>query len=136
LRKRGVNVHRLCEGLGIRILPLREAKEPRPSNVIYGAGYLRSLASKYGPDHCHKVLRCIQVSNDKALYSDCLIAVSRYVRAKAKGQGISELVDRFGQVDIGKLRTHSLAICEGITKRRVDTLSVLLADRMVNELDT
>lgn len=81
MRTRGINVHRYCEGFGIKVRPVSQAVEQRPLNTIYGGRIIARMLRRMGPDHTGLVLMCIQASDPACLYGDTLYAVSRFIRA-------------------------------------------------------
>lgn len=135
--KRGINVHRFCEGFGVKVLSNHQAKEPRPPNVIYGGRTIARMLRRKGPDHTGLVLLCIQASNPACLYGDVIFAVSQFLRTHTDVLGGRQgAIGAFQTIDIARLRNRAqrLARSEGehMTKSTA-ALSIIIADAILGE---
>lgn len=135
--KRGINVHRFCEGFGVKVLPNHQAKEPRPPNVIYGGRTIARMLRRKGPDHTGLVLLCIQASDPACLYGDVIFAVSQFLRTHTDVLGGRQgAIGAFQTIDIARLRSRAqrLARSEGehMTKSTA-ALSIVIADAILGE---
>jgi hypothetical protein len=130
-RQHGINVHKVCQGLGIRVRPVSTLKYDRQKNTIYGGRTIGRLIRSHGEDHVTLVLRCIQVSSPDAFFGDVILAVHRYIAIhRAKEAPASLLVD-FRHLDLPMMRQRARRLSQGMT-RQADALSILIA----NQLDT
>jgi len=127
-----INLHRFCEGFGIRILPKGGERTPRPANVIYGGKNLRRLILDYGEEHAAKVVRCIQISNAFSFEAETLKAVSLYIRKIRPESPAHALFADFLTIDIGRLRERALKLSDkGATIGKVEALFTLLANEFL-----
>lgn len=135
--RRGINVHRFCEGFGIKVRPIHHAKEPRPPNVIYGGRIIARMLRRMGPEHTGLVLMCIQASNPACLYGDVIFAVSQFLRTHHSDMGGRQgAVGAFQTIDLGRLRQRAqrLARSEGGHMTRTSAaLSIVIAHSLLGE---
>jgi hypothetical protein len=132
----GVNLHRFCEGLGIRVRPIAALKYRREPNTIYGGRMLARLLKQKGEDHTYIVLRCIQVSNRDCFFGDVIWAMHRFIHAHRPQTDALTLANEFRLIDIGaiRLRAQRLALgrVDAMTKK-ADALATLIADKLEKE---
>lgn len=135
--ERGINVHRFCEGYGVKVRPIHQAKDPRPPNVIYGGRIIARMLRRKGPDHTGLVLLCIQASDPACLYGDVIFAVSQFLRAHTGDLGGRQgAVGAFQTIDLARLRARAqrLARSEGEHMTRTTAaLSIVIADAILGE---
>jgi hypothetical protein len=134
---KGINVHRFCEGFGIRVRPIHHAKEPRPPNVIYGGRTIARMLRRKGPDHTGLVLMCIQASDPACLYGDTIRAVSEFLKVHhAATGGRQDAIAHFRVMDIAELRTRAQRLARRDSEALSSTvaaLAVLLANTIIGE---
>lgn len=128
-RQHGINVHRVCQGLGIRVRPVSALKYDRQKNTIYGGRTISRLIRSHGEDHVHLVLRCIQVSSPDAYFGDVILAVHRYIATHRAKDGAGALLPDFRSIDLSSLRQRARRLSMGMTKQ-ADALSILIADHL------
>lgn len=137
MRQRGVNVHQFCEGYGIRVRPVHQARDPRPPNTIYGGRVVARMLRRSGPDHTALVLQCAQASAPACLYGDALFAVSQFLKAHGSTLGSRhDAVAAFRSIDISQLRNRAQRLARGRGEHMARTsaaLSVMIADALLGE---
>lgn len=129
IKRQGINIHRLCQGLGIRVRPVSALKYSRAKNTIYGGRTIGRLMRSHGDDHVNLVLRCIQVSSPVAFYGDVILAVHRYIATHRPKEGPGTLLPDFRTIDLPKLRARARRLSLGMT-RQADALSILIANHL------
>ncbi len=135
-RTRGINVHRFAEGLGLRILPPSQAKEPRPPNVLYGGRTIARMLRKEGPVHTGLVLSCIQAADPTCFYGDTIWAVSRFLAAHEGTVPRVELLATFRGLDLSTLRERAKRAAAGKSRpmaRRADALATMIWNSLQQE---
>lgn len=134
----GVNLHRFCEGYGIRVHPVRKSAKDHPPNVIYGGRIVARMLRDRGPDHTGLVLMCIQASNPRCLYGDVILAVSRFLTAHQADLGNRRAaVDAFSQTDLMVLRQRAAQLARGKHDAMTNlsaALSVIIANTLLRDL--
>lgn len=128
-RHNGINVHRLCQGLGIRVRPVSTLKFSRAKNTIYGGRTIGRLVRGHGEDHVNLVLRCIQVSSPDAFFGDVILAVHRYIATHRAKDGPGTLLADFRTLDLATMRVRARRLSYGMTKQ-ADALSILIANQL------
>lgn len=128
-RQQGINIHRLCQGLGIRVRPVSALKFSRAKNTIYGGRTIGRLMRSHGEEHVYLVLRCIQVSSAEAFYGDVILAVHRYIATHRPKEGAGTLLPDFRTIDMLGLRNRAQRLSRGMTKQ-ADALSILIANQL------
>lgn len=128
-RQHGINIHRLCQGLGIRVRPVSALKYSRARNTIYGGRTIGRLMRSHGDDHVTLVLRCIQVSSPDAFFGDVIMAVHRYIATHRRQEGAGTLLPDFRTIDMANLRQRARRLSMGMTKQ-ADALSILIANQL------
>lgn len=111
--KRGINVHDFLEGHGIRCLPVRQARDPRPPNTIYGGRTVARMLRRLGPVRTGLVVSCIMASRAPALYGDVLYAVSLFIGAHRPGADPAALRSEFAALDLDQLRRRAQRLSLG-----------------------
>lgn len=125
----GINVHRFCEGLGVKVRPPRRARRLRPANVTHALGTIRNMLARDGEDHASLVIRCILESDPTALGADVITSVSLALkRHPDRFPSRQATVQWFGGVRLQMLRQRAQRLRTG-----PQTLSTLIADRMISE---
>jgi hypothetical protein len=76
----GTNLHRFLDDFGIKVRPIRDARSPRPANVVYGGRTVSRLLNK-NPDQCRTVIACIQASNPRCLDEGMIWSVWCFIDA-------------------------------------------------------
>lgn len=136
-RTQGVNVHKFCQGLGIRVRPTSALKYRREPNCIYGGRTVARLIHAHGEDHAYRVLRSIQVGHGQ-LFGDVIMAVDRYIRAHRPQDSQQSVLAGFATIDLSALRDRAQRLAMGkkcpMTKR-ADTLAVLIAHHLESSKD-
>lgn len=125
----GINIHKVCQGLGIRVRPVSALKYDRQKNTIYGGRTISRLIRGHGEDHVHLVLRCIQVSSPEAFFGDVILAVHRYIATHRPNDGAGALLTDFRTLDLLSMRQRARRLSQGMT-RQADALSILIANHL------
>lgn len=128
------NVHRFCEGYGVRIRPYRAARQRRSSNTIYGGRIVARMLRNHGEEHTSLVLMCAKAAGSDCLYGDVLFATSEVLRVHGYQWDRSTAVETFGFLDMRALRfrARSLARTEaGAMSTTSGALAVLIANQIV-----
>lgn len=125
----GINLHRFCEGYGLRVRPYHESRTPRPANTIYGGRTLKRLMRK-DMDRAGLVIRCIQSSNPTCFDDVTVWATWCFVGAHFAQASPSVAVEAFRRVDLAKIRQRAQRLVVGDHGRMAKTataISILLA---------
>ncbi|TKT78404.1 hypothetical protein [Aquamicrobium sp. LC103] len=134
---RGINTHRFCEGIGIRVMRTRHAREPRPPNVIYGGRIIARMLRRAGPDHTGLVLMCIKASDPACFYGDAIIAVSQFIKVHGTALGGRQVVvQAFARLDLGQLRNRAQRLARADSAAMTKTsaaLAVMIAHTILGE---
>jgi hypothetical protein len=131
----GINIHRFCEGYGVRVLPYRMKREPRPANVIYGGRSIGRLLRK-DEDRTGLVIRCIQASNPTAFDDAVIWSVWCFIGAHKAQERAQDAISAFGLIDLAQIRQRAQRLVVGGSGRMAKTttaVSILLAQAIMNE---
>lgn len=131
----GINLHRFCEGYGLRVRPYHESRTPRPANTIYGGRYLKRLMRK-DIDRAGLVLRCIQSSNPTCFEDVTIFATWCFVGAHFAQCQPAVAIEAFRRIDLAEIRQRAqrLAVGEsGRMAKTATTISILLAQAIIHE---
>lgn len=134
MTRSSVNVHRFCEGYGIRVRPIRRAREPRPANTIYGGRIVARMLRGRGEDHAGLVLMCAKAAGADCLYGDVLFAVSEVLRIHGARWDRRTAVETFGHVDMRALRYQARMLARtdaGAMTAVSAALAILIASQIV-----
>lgn len=133
----GINVHKFLEGYGIKVLPYRESRMPRPANVVYGGRQISRLMRK-DIDRTGQTIRCIQASNPRCLDDATIWSVWCFIGAHYPQGAPPSAIKAFSGVDVASIRRRAqrLIIGDGgrMTKMAV-AISILLADEIIGNED-
>lgn len=128
------NIHRFCEGYGIRVRPIHRAREPRPANTIYGGRLLSRMVRNRGEDHAGLVLMCAKAAGPDCLYGDVLFAVSEVLRIHGARWDRPTAVETFSYVDMRALRFRARSLARsdaGAMSSTSTALAVLIANQII-----
>lgn len=128
-RQSGINIHKFCQGLGIRVRPVSALKYSRSANTIYGGRTIGRLIHSHGEDHVYRVLRCIQLSSPEAFYGDVILAVHRYIATHRAKDASGALYADFGTLSLSAIRERARRLSKGMT-RQADAVSLLIAHHL------
>ncbi len=131
----GINVHRFLEGYGVRVLPYRLKRDPRPANVVYGGREIVRLIRK-DEDRAGLVIRCIQASNPICFDDVYLWSVWRFLAVHFSQSAAREAIEAFSRVDLAELRetAQRLAIGDGgALAKSTSAISIELARAILTE---
>jgi len=131
----GINLHRFCEGYGLKIRPYHESRTPRPANVIYVGRSLKRLMRK-DVDRAGLVVRCIQ-SSDPTCFDDVTMwATWCFVGVHFAQHPPSMAIEAFRRVDLAEIRRRAQRLIVGESGRMAKTataISILLAQAIIDE---
>lgn len=129
MRQNGTNVHRFCEGLGIRVHPIHRSRRRRPAMTTFALGTIRRMLINDGEDHTSLVLSCIVSADPSSLGADVISSVSDALKGHpTRFASRREAIDWFGDLPLVALRSRAQRLATG-----PDALATLIADRMVGE---
>lgn len=129
-----MNIHRFCEGYGIRVQTIRRARDPRPANTIYGGRLIARMLRNRGEDHVGLVLMCAKAAGADCLYGDVLYAVSEVLRVHGSRWDRRTAVETFGYLDMRALRFRARSLARsdaGAMTSTSATLAVLIANQII-----
>ena len=131
----GINLHRFCEGYGLKIRPYHESRTPRPANTVYGGRYLKRLMRK-DTDRAGLVVRCIQSSNPTCFDDVTVWATWCFIGAHFAQGTPSAAIEAFRRVDLADIRQRAQRLIMGESGRMAKTataISILLAQAIIDE---
>lgn len=135
----GINVHRFCEGFGVRVRPYREGRNAadRPANVVYGGRTVARLL-RHDENRVALMFRCIQNSNAHCFDDYIVLAVWQFLGAHAAEAAHRDVVTAFASIDLAKIRNRAQRLAKGQYGRMgktVEKISSLIADALIPEDD-
>jgi hypothetical protein len=108
----GINVHRFLEGYGVKVLPYRLKRDPRPANVVYGGRQVARLLRR-DIDRTGLTVRCIQASNPVCFEDIYLLSVYQFLDVHLPQSAPRDAISAFSDIDIATLKHNALRLSRG-----------------------
>ncbi|MBX9455869.1 MAG: hypothetical protein KL863_07490 [Rhizobium sp.] len=131
----GSNFRHLLEEFGIRVQPYREARSPRPANVIYGGRTICRLM-RSDVERCRTTIGAIQSADPTCFGDQVVLAVWQLVGAHLADRPRHEVRAMFASLDLAAIQRRAQFLATGKHGRMgktVEKLATLIADQLLEK---
>lgn len=128
-----MNLHKFLDEFGVKVRPYKDARQPRPANVVYGGRTVVRLMKK-DVEQTRTVIMCIKASNPTCFDERIVWSVFRFITAHCRQHTRRDVIEMFKAVDLAAINERAQLLATGQSGRMGKTsekLLTLLADRLL-----